>query len=237
MKICKKYIALAALVLLTFTQIKAQVPGYLGKRFLVSANITPAISFPFDELGGGESSVRFGVVPRYGAGIEYVINRRRTISFRYAFTQSKLRIYNPYDIDDIDPYYYGKALQHRISLRTGRSFSGNLPAPLGVYAGWDLSLTFGQLRQKNVFGSSGYKRIIPSVFSYMGYRRAIGKRIMAGAMFEFNWFYIGYIYSGVFSGGYDYSNPGSSFPKQLLKSYYYNSNLVNITFEFTFLPF
>lgn len=237
MKICKKYIALAALALLIITQIKAQVPGYLGKRFLVSANITPAITFPFDDLGGGQSSVRFGVVPRYGAGIEYVINRRRSISLRYAYTQSKTRVYNPYDIDDIDPYFYGKAIQHRISLRSGRSFSGNLPAPLGVYAGWDLSFTIGQLRQNSVFGSSKYTKVIPSIFSYMGYRRAIGKRFMAGAMFEFNWFYIGYIYSGIFTGGYDPYNPDEDFSKSLLKSYYYNSNLVNITLEFSFLSF
>lgn len=230
----KRYAAIVFIALFCATIARAQVPGYLGRRFLITAHGTPAIIFPFDNLSGN-ASLKFGVTPRYGLGFEYVTSRRRTFGVRYSFNQTKGNVYN---YIDALPIFTGKGtlMQHRVSLRTGRNSAGSLPAPLGMHAGWDLSGTIAVLQQP---GRANYIRVIPSVFSYLGYRRALGNRFMAGVQFELNWFYFGYIFTNMILDETFNANPGNpdyNYRRAFVNNHYYNSNLLNFSVELSILP-
>lgn len=235
------------------TNMAAQVPGYKGKRMLISANIAPSLISPIlGDEGSYGSPLNYRIRPRFGGSFDYVVNRRSTLGLRYTFLNIGNLAYSYYDgsTSGVAPISVGL---HSINLRWTRYRSGNLPAPLGVYYGWNLGLGISSLVDKEgkLLDPYGEKKkgvyvngIHPDVIGFIGIRRGIGSRVMWSISAELNLAYVGYLLSFV-SDGKDASEiDGTSEDgkwtyldnKFIARSAYYSSNTFNITLEFTFLP-
>lgn len=205
------------LALLVSTILSAQVPGYMGRKLLVSLTISPNVSFPFDsydeyEGGGG---TKFKVKPRFSGIVEYVYNRRRSIGFKYSYLKTTgLNIPIFYKIPGIAyPFTVGgyapaSVSAHSIGLRYIKYTSGNLPAPLGrywgVYGGVGIA-TFNDIKGAflNIDGKEKgpyMTRVLPDINFFIGTRRGIGKFLMYSLNIEFNVAALSYV---VFNSDFD----------------------------------
>lgn len=248
-----KHKIIILILVATATNIAAQVPGYKGKRMLISANIAPSLISPI--IGDGNSSsstIKYRIRPRFGGSFDYVVNRKSTLGFRYTFL----------NIGDMSTEYYDGAISgeapisvsvQSFDLRWTRYRSGNLPAPLGVYYGWNLGLGISSLVDKDglMLDPNGKKKkgvylssIHPDVIGFFGVRRGIGSRVMWGISVELNFAYMGYLFSALGDGKDASEIEGTSEDgkwtyldnKAIARSAYYNSNTFNLTLELSFLP-
>lgn len=259
--------------LLVSTVLAAQVPGYQGRRFLISANIGPNFILPngysgdYNDVVDGSSFNSFKIRPRFGASIDWTLNRKSTIGIKYSLVQMGANA----PVYSLEPGWMGypdevlytgdgsaKIKCHSVGLRYtkyGRR-NDNLPAPLGTFGGYQLGVGLSQfydvdgrfLTRNGIVNKGLYLTTIhPDVIVFFGVRRGIGKRMMWSFLTEFNFAYLGFIVADV---NWDIRNmpelePGTNEAgkhqyianKYLARSNYFNSNIINLTFELTFLPF
>lgn len=210
------------IILLCFTvqYIYAQVPGYIGKRFLLSANIGPNITFPFttndnnylDNLSYGEPPYvsKLKINLRFGGSIDYVYNRRNTIGVKCSFVQTGLSMpvyYNNsgssgYGVHGIGGGFPATIKCNSIGLRWTRyTKNRNLPAPLGYFYGFNVGAGIAQLdyKKKSFYEPDGKlnndtrtTKILTDFVLFGGIRRGLGKRLMWGLTVDLNLACLGY---------------------------------------------
>ena len=248
------------LLLAVFSAAKAQPPGFMGKRFLVTANVGPSLAFPFNSYG---SDAGFKFKPKLGLTTEYVVNRKTTVIFQYNYSSTKLSVSSylkdPFYNDFTELGTHPAAVHNSsINFKYARHINGNLPAPLGFYWGHGVGIGIaGFVDKEGAFTNENGKAkngtyltsILPNLYSFIGNRRAIGKKLMLGFNMEFNWW--GMIYMGL-NFDYDpyFSNTGTvdlsskttgqfqhMINKNATKQAYYYSNMINLSLDITFLPF
>lgn len=265
----KKIIILISLAV--SATLAAQVPGYMGRRFLISANLSPNVILPVefdgDYLYGNYPVNSFQIRPRFGASVDWTLTRNQTIGIKYSFVQTGASA--PIYYLQSGGFWYpdevwsggnarGVVKSHSIGLRFagyGRR-DNNLPAPVGLFGGYQLGVGLSQfydtkgqfLRpdgkvRKGLFVTTAH----PEVILFIGIRRGLGKKVMWSFLSEFNFAYLGYFLGDI---NWEENNPASEVKgtnaagqeqyitnKYIARGIYYNANLFNLTFEFTFLPF
>jgi hypothetical protein len=238
----------------------AQVPGFMGKRLLITANVGPSFAIPFSTYGA-DTDYKFR--PKLGITTEYTISRKISLGFKYTYSKTNLTmsVYekSPFYFGEFDELYTTPAVvnNHTLSFRWTKHRSGNLPAPLGFYSGHDFGIGFGSFvdtkglipNENGKFKKGTYlTAVLPNLSTFIGSRRAIGKHLMLGFNMELNWIATGYV---LFNFDYDpfNNNTGSvdlsdktagefqyMVSRNAARLSYYYSNLLNLSLDITFLP-
>jgi hypothetical protein len=139
-----------------YQSVFSQIPGYLGKRFFTSVNVSafPTISGPSADnnaLGRGSvfgiSQSTFDLTTRFGFEIGYALSRKRAlrISFDYyktglnssAYTQSKSSVTGR---DEYALFYHLNAYTLDIGYQRYLLSKGAI-APMGMYFTWHANVT------------------------------------------------------------------------------------------------
>lgn len=247
----------------------AQAPGYMGKRFMFSFFASPNLTVPTSYTYGNNSNdkiIRAKVHPRLGGSIDYIYARRFTIGLKYSHTSLNVsipRYYQPNNNPNVATQgkdFPAASNCHSIGLRWTKYLTGNLPAPVGGFYGFNLGMTISRLKyEKHSFleldgtmneGTTTGK-VLPSAFIFGGIRRGIGKYLMFSFTMDLNLTYP--VYYARFSR-FDPDNlnasPGNDIEGKnmasktqylmnrfMINSAYYNSYIFSLGVEFTLLPF
>lgn len=251
----KKFI-LATLILTTFCA-KAQMPGYMGKRFVTGIETSVGPTFPLFGWNSSylDSKILLSLYP--GAFFDYAVTRGATIGLKYSTTQynftqgyyfaptSDPKIWNvsPDVLNQIGAQFNSGKMQfnsHTIAFSWKR-FNSNLIAPLGRYFNIDLGVSI--LNAKDVDGkiirSDGtakkgtyLQKIYPYLSFGYGSHRIFFNRLLLNTNINFGW-YPGMFLNGsssYFSDyGYDQGTPPEELVKAKIKALASNSVFIRVT--------
>jgi hypothetical protein len=164
-----------------FSVLQAQIPGYLGKRFMLKADLAaiPALTNPTENnngsanlYGSAKSSLAFNL--RYGLEASYVTTRTKSVSLAvdylktgaiqrnaYTLSTSPLATYENFDRHYL--FYNLTAITGDIGIKSFYKSKGSL-APLGNYFAFHLSISSvkGEILDKKteyLFGATRHKAL------------------------------------------------------------------------------
>lgn len=96
---------------ITTLQLHAQVPGYLGKRLLISADIGSSMTFLGLTPGNrgivnryGDLEANLGIQNRLGINLEYITSRKGSVRLNYGFMKAGMVL-------TAQTFFYGYALE------------------------------------------------------------------------------------------------------------------------------
>lgn len=212
------------MLIFSASTIYSQVPGYMGRRLLITPTIGPNLNIPFsvydDDSFGSSGGSEFSVRPKFGLAIDFAYSRQRTIGLKYSYSNTQLSMPVFYKVNNNNygyPFltaFYSPAnvRSHSLGIRYSKYISGNIPAPLGMYWGVTAGIGIASFNDpKGVFPNYSNPKIgtyltsvLFDVIPYWGIRRGIGKRFMWSANIEFN--FIALCYLGL---NYDFNPYGN----------------------------
>lgn len=143
----KRYLFLVLLALSVV--LKSQVPGYMGKRFIVSVGSSLALNFKPLYLLDNPNSTYLGPVFTKALNLEYVLSDRRVLcfSFRHLTRKIENEYYSP------GSYYHTTNGFEKFTLLNYsigvKRFSKRAIAPLGYYLKWECYYISGWMDYKS----------------------------------------------------------------------------------------
>jgi hypothetical protein len=186
------------LLLCISTRTTAQIPGYMGKRFLIDADIqvAPALLTPTAAgnhfIGSHYGSDNYGLHSRYGLGVGYVLSRHQMIQAHVNYLQTGM---------DVEMYTRSlsgyKETHNLINVLTGLTFDlaysrtnlakGHI-SPLGKHKAYHLYMTLvdgnhnlyesGQLVANKLFGTFDARKTIIGVGYSVTYNKILSDQFL-----------------------------------------------------------
>jgi hypothetical protein len=143
---------LIPLLLLLGLVAKAQMPGYMGKRFVAGVDVAMGPVFNIIGQNPFNYDIMFGYAPT--VFIDYSINRRNSWGFMYQFSTYKFThrynsVYNDPDLWNVNPFdplppVYKKAHMSYMSntfALSWKRYRTQLAAPMGRYTNFDFGVS------------------------------------------------------------------------------------------------
>lgn len=145
-------------LIFSLSHLHAQAPGYLGKRFMLKADLglTPSLIGPTAANKGlsivyGNAKTAFALSYRMGVEASYVVSRKTSIGFEAnyfktgatstAYTRSTAILSGPSNVDNHSLFYNLTSVTTDVSIKSFKLSKGSI-APLGTYFAYHLSRSF-----------------------------------------------------------------------------------------------
>ncbi len=169
----RKIISTCILILFLYTQANAQIPGYMGKRFSLTANAGLCLS--------NTNAIPISIKPTLG--IEYVIGRNWSLAFTADINKRdvEVNISRPSDMFIFtlsEPAVY--PLQISTFALSFKKYSGSMLAPLGPY--WGIGLSYSHLST----GEISKDAMLANSYSRLGLQCILGRNYIINDIFVFN---------------------------------------------------
>lgn len=172
--------------------LKAQPPGYLGRRFILQANLEGTLGLlgtNKDGKGGGEG---LWLSTRYGARAEFVTSRHRSIFLSYE--RATTGVDNNYDAYSSNPFtlypgYFSDFYELKIStIAFGTRIYSDL-APMGGY--FQTALEYNMLKANLITHTPDISLLVPinktRNLRDIGLNLGFGYRYMIGKSLTIDW--------------------------------------------------
>lgn len=241
-----KKLVLILLSIICVIQANAQIPGYLGKRFILGANlgITP-VGLGLTKRYGMEIK---GTIPYFnltaGFDVDYTVSRRSTIGLHYGLVVNKILL----DLYGNDTGYQPLRLTSNtvlFKIHSHRKKDG-LVAPIGFMRGWSLGATIVNVTDiKGVFPNADGETVkgkyttvvVPQVHYMFGYRRTITDKLLFTTSLDLGLFSLfGSLNNDGFEGDYNDDNLVKQI-KRTVTGRTYKQTIINFRFGLSYLLF
>jgi len=161
----KRLIVICIVLLVSYSEILAQTPGYQGKRLYANVGI-----FTMPALYNPNANRKSGLISfnnKKSIGIEYVINRHRAVVFNYQFANSSMRMDRAFSYQN---HSYTPDLLADIKLNCFslgyKMFNSSMVAPLGGYFMPEIGLIKYKINYDTVLFEKQMKYEEPSIHPY-----------------------------------------------------------------------